>query len=112
MSESLIIKTGNTLLPVRIAVSAAKVFGVLAKNERFMQIFHTARDLLALIAFVKYGGDLYHALEELGLLGVVRAIFLYPVVRTWAFAKRNIPLLKSMSNIIQKGDLTILLSIS
>ena len=96
MSEPLAIKTGSTLLPVRIAVSAANVFGALSKNERTMKLFHVARDVLALVAFVRYGGDLYHALEELGLLGVVRAIVLYPILRSWAFAKRNIPLLKSM----------------
>lgn len=96
MSESLAIKTGSTLLPVRIAVSAANVFGALSKNERTMKLFHVARDILALIAFARYGGDLYHALEELGLLGVVRAIFLYPVVRSWVFAKKNVPFLKSM----------------
>lgn len=96
MSESLAIKTGSTLLPVKIAVSAANVFGALSKNERTMKLFHVARDILALIAFARYGGDLYHALEELGLLGVVKAIFLYPVLRSWVFAKRNIPFLKNM----------------
>jgi hypothetical protein len=69
------------------------------KDESTLKLLLKFRDLLAFVAFVRYGNDLYHALEELGLLGLLKAIILYPVVRVWNFSKRNIPQIKRMFHV-------------
>jgi hypothetical protein len=48
-----------------------EVIEALTKTKRFQQL----RNLLALVAAVKYGGDLLRTLRELGLGGSVAALW-------------------------------------
>lgn len=54
------------------------------------------RDVIVLIAVLRFAGDIHLALTELGLFGALRAIVLYPIIKTWTYAKKNVSFIKGI----------------